>query len=363
MERIEAPALVIHGADDVIIPVENGRRLAERLPNAEYVELADHGHNLPLEDPIDLRRVGAPIPEQVSVYRTPEECFRDLPGYAFEPNYVEQDGLRMHYLDEGAGDPVLLLHGEPTWSFLYRKAIPPIAAVGPRRRARLLRLRPLGQAGRARLVHVRPPLRIDRALRRRARSARPDGRRPRLGRADRPPPRRRAARARGPARVTNTGLYAGRPPSDEWLRFRAFVRRVGTELRPGQLVQITCVTELSDEVVAGYDAPYPAPERRPALVMFPELVPTEPEHPRRRRCSQVREALRDWHKPALVLFSDSDPIFSPRVGERFAELIPGAEPASRSRARGTSSRRTRARSSGRGSPAGWPASSARPVSA
>ncbi len=51
MERIEAPALVIHGADDVIIPVENGRRLAERLPNAEYVELADHGHNLPLEDP------------------------------------------------------------------------------------------------------------------------------------------------------------------------------------------------------------------------------------------------------------------------------------------------------------------------
>ena len=51
VERIEAPALVIHGADDVIIPVENGRRLAERLPNAEYVELADHGHNLPLEDP------------------------------------------------------------------------------------------------------------------------------------------------------------------------------------------------------------------------------------------------------------------------------------------------------------------------
>jgi haloalkane dehalogenase len=65
----------------------------------------------------------------VSVYRTPEECFRQLPGYAFEPNYLEQDGLRMHYLDEGAGDPVLLLHGEPTWSFLYRKAISPIATV------------------------------------------------------------------------------------------------------------------------------------------------------------------------------------------------------------------------------------------
>ena len=125
--------------------------------------------------------------------------------------------------------------------------------------------------------------------------------------------------------ITNTGLYAGRPPSDEWLRFRAFVRRVGTELRPGQLVQITCVTELSDEVVAGYDAPYPVPEAKTALVMFPELVPTEPEHPSAATMLRVREALRDWRKPALVLFSDSDPIFSPRVGERFAELIPGAE--------------------------------------
>ena len=63
------------------------------------------------------------------VYRTRGRvASRALPGYAFEPHYVEQDGLRMHYLDEGAGDPVLLLHGEPTWSFLYRKMIPPLAA-------------------------------------------------------------------------------------------------------------------------------------------------------------------------------------------------------------------------------------------
>ena len=53
----------------------------------------------------------------------------DLPGYAFGPRYVKQDGLRMHYLDEGSGEPVLLLHGEPTWSFLYRKVIPPVAGM------------------------------------------------------------------------------------------------------------------------------------------------------------------------------------------------------------------------------------------
>ena len=78
----------------------------------------------------------------------------------------------MHYVDEGAGDPVLLLHGEPTWAYLYRKMIPPLAGVGARRRAGLLRLRSLGQADADRGLLLRLPLRLDRALRRRARPAR-----------------------------------------------------------------------------------------------------------------------------------------------------------------------------------------------
>ena len=94
-----------------------------------------------------------------------------FPDYAFEPHYVEQDGLRMHYVDEGSGAPVLMLHGEPTWAFLYRKMIPTIAGVAASRRARLLRLRPLGQADADRGLLVRLPLRVDRALRRRARPA------------------------------------------------------------------------------------------------------------------------------------------------------------------------------------------------
>ena len=253
------------------------------------------------------------------------ECFRDLPGYAFEPNYLEQGELRMHYLEEGAGDPVLLLHGEPTWSFLYRKAIPPIAAV-----ARVLAPDYFG-FGRSDKPVERDWYTYDRHYASIERFVDDlDLRELTVVVHDWGGPIGLRLAAERPERVTrlvitNTGLYAGRPPSDEWLRFRAFVRRVGTDLRPGQLVQITCVTELSDEVVAGYDAPHPVPEAKTALVMFPELVPTEPEHPSAATMLRVREALRDWCRPALVLFSDSDPIFSPRVGERFAELIPGAE--------------------------------------
>ena len=248
-----------------------------------------------------------------------------LPGYRFEPRYLEQDGLRMHYVDEGAGDPVLLLHGEPTWSFLYRKAIPPLARV-----ARVFAPDYFG-FGRSDKPVEREWYTYDRHYASLERFVDeldlrdltvvvhdwggPLGLRLAVERSE------RVERLV----ITNTGLYAGRPPSDEWLRFRDFVRRVGTELRPGQLVQITCVTELPDEVVAGYDAPHPVPESKTGLLMFPELVPTEVGHPSATRMLAVREALRSWRNPALVVFSDSDPIFAPRVGERFAELIPGAE--------------------------------------
>ena len=66
----------------------------------------------------------------VAAYRTPDERFDDLAGWPYEPRYVEQDGLRMHYVEEGAGNPILLLHGEPTWGFLYRRMIPGLSAVG-----------------------------------------------------------------------------------------------------------------------------------------------------------------------------------------------------------------------------------------
>jgi haloalkane dehalogenase len=263
----------------------------------------------------------------VQVYRTPDERFDGLPGYSWQPRYLEQDGLRMHYLDEGDGDPVVLLHGEPTWSFLYRKLIPPLA-----RTARVVVPDYFG-FGRSDKPVERDWYTYDRHYGTVERFVEDlDLRHATVVAHDWGGPIGFRLAVEHPDRferlvVLNTGIYSGRPPGEAWLRFRAFVRRVGTELRPGQLVQITCVSELADDVVAAYEAPYPTPESKTGLVMFPELVPDSPEHPSAARMLAVREALKSWPGRALVLFSDRDPIFLPRVGERFAELIPGAEPA------------------------------------
>ena len=123
----------------------------------------------------DLGRGHPPLTKgtwPMDVFRTPDERFENLPGYPYEPNYVEVDGLRLHHIDEGSGPTVLCFHGEPSWSYLYRHMLDRARGQrAPRRLPRPGRLRPLGQADRPGLVHLRPPRRDrDRAPRRRSSS-------------------------------------------------------------------------------------------------------------------------------------------------------------------------------------------------
>jgi haloalkane dehalogenase len=124
--------------------------------------------------------------------------------------------------------------------------------------------------------------------------------------------------------VLNTGIGA-RAPGEEWLRFQAFMRRVGTEIVAGQLIRLSLVQPTTDEVIAAYDAPFPVPESRIGIVQVPELVATSSDHPSGPAMLDVRERLRRFDRPALVLFSDSDPIFTRRGAEVMAGLLPNAE--------------------------------------
>jgi len=263
----------------------------------------------------------------MEVLRTPDERFENLAGYDFAPHYVEVDGLRMHYLDEGPkeAETVLMLHGEPSWCYLYRKMIPLFVAAGYRA--------------------VAPDL-IG------------------FGRSDKPASRSdytyqkhvdwltgwlkvvnlhnitlvcedwggllglRLVAEQGErfsrVVVANTGLPTGdQPPSEGFLRWQKYSQEV-PEMHIGGIIKGGCATPLAPEVIAAYDAPFPDNRYKEGARQFPVLVPTSPDDPAAPANRLAWEKLQQWQKPFLCAFSDADPVT--KGGERvFQKLVPGTK--------------------------------------
>jgi haloalkane dehalogenase len=260
------------------------------------------------------------------VFRTPQDLLVGLPGFPFESRFREHDGLWLAHLDEGEGPPVVFFHGEPTWSFLWRKVIAPVCDAGFR--------------------CIAPDL-------------------PGFGRSDKPTDidwytydRHVAAMAAlldgldlrnatvvvhdwgGPiglrlavehpdriARIValDTGLFTGHQRmNDAWLAFRDFVARTD-DLPVGLLVRRACHSDPGDEVIAAYEAPFPTLESKAGARAFPLILPTSPSMPGAEAGQHVLDALRDDERPKLFLWADSDPVLPLDIGRQFAAALGGGD--------------------------------------
>ncbi len=260
------------------------------------------------------------------VVQTDPQALEGLPDFPFRSTYRQVEGLRLAHLDEGEGAPVIFFHGEPTWSFLWRKVIPPVRDAGFRCLAP--DLAGFGRSDKPtdfdfysydRHTELAGTLLEDLDLRDATAVVHDWG----------GPIGMRLA-VEHPERISrlvilDTGLFTGHQKmTDAWIAFRDFVQRT-EDLPVGMLVRGACKTDPGDEVIAAYEAPYPNPASKAGARAFPLMLPTTPDAPGAAAGQRVLDALRDDRRPTLMLWADSDPIIPPATGERFAEAI-GREP-------------------------------------
>ena len=262
----------------------------------------------------------------MDAFRTPDERFEGLPEFPFPPHYRELDGLRLAHIDEGEGEPVVFVHGEPTWSYLWRKLIPPVIDAGYRCVApdhagfgRSDKPTDLGWYSYDRHCELFAEL-LEHLDLRAATVVVHDWGGPIGLRAAVEQPDRVARMV-----IMDTGLFTGEQPmSDAWKAFRDFVERT-EDLPVGFLVKGATARGMSDEVQAAYEAPFPTRESKAGARSFPLMLPTAPEMPGAAAGKRVLEALRTDTRPKLCVWADSDPIIPFKVGERFAAAV-NAEP-------------------------------------
>ena len=268
-----------------------------------------------------------PLPVVADILRTPEHRFAALPDFPYTPHYTTVGGLRIAEIDEGPrdGPVVLLMHGEPTWSFLYRKMIPVLVAAGCRAVAPDLvgfgRSDKPARAGdysyRNQVLWMNAWLQA-RDLREVTLFCQDWGSLIGLRMvADAP---ERFARVV----LANGGLPTGTGPVPRAFRlWRAFARH-SPWFPIGRIVKAGCVAGLRPDEMAAYDAPFPDARHRIAARVFPGFVPTTPDDPERAANERAWDLFKRWDKPFLTLFSSGDPIT--RGGEKqWQKLVPGAQ--------------------------------------
>jgi haloalkane dehalogenase len=265
--------------------------------------------------------------------RTPDVLLEGLPGFPWAARYRDVDGLRLAHVDEGDGPPVVFWHGEPTWSYLWRKVAPPVLEAGHR-----VILPDLAGFGRSDKPMDPAWYSYDRHTALAARLAEhldlrgatfvmhdwggPIGLRVAVELAERV----------DRLVLMDTGVFTGEQPmSEAWHRFAGFVERVD-ELPVGMLVRRGCHTDPGDDVAAAYDAPFPSEASKAGARAFPAILPLTPAAPGATTGRDVLAALRADTRPALLLWGAEDRPLPVAAGERFAaelgrpapRLIPGA---------------------------------------
>ncbi|MFX1378612.1 MAG: haloalkane dehalogenase [Promethearchaeota archaeon] len=263
----------------------------------------------------------------MKLLRTPDELFENLPDYPFKPNYLNVEGIRIHYIDEGLKDAeaILLMHGEPSWSYLYRHMIPILLEAGFRTIAPDLvgfgrSDKPTEKSDHTFRKHVEWISSFVNMLDLKNITLFCQDWGSLIGLRVAIENQERFSRIV----LSNGGLPTGvRKPTEAFLEWQHF-SRTATKFNVGRIIQGATITKLPRNVIKAYDAPFPDDTFKAGPKIMPSLVPTSIEDPEHEANKEAWEQFSQWKKPFLTAFSDKDPIT--RGGYRkWQEKVPGAQ--------------------------------------